>query len=246
MRLNLITSNIRFDNPDDGEHTWARRKELLAQTLSEHEPDIIGTQEGREPQLREFFDLLPEHSILDSHRDWLDNRMYPSIFYNPAKMEVKSSGDIWLSETPDVPGSSSFQSTFPRLATWGDFFHVQSSLYFFIVNVHLEHTSEDIREKQIEVLLNEIPKKNLNNSPVIFIGDFNSPPTEKVRKKIDTSEFDIYDPWEKLQLKEETSYHHFKGQIDNGSRIDWVLLPTQLECEEIFLEKKSEKGVFPF
>ena len=54
MNLCFITSNIRFDNPDDGLNAWPHRKSLLAQTLLAHSPDIIATQEGRFHQLKEF------------------------------------------------------------------------------------------------------------------------------------------------------------------------------------------------
>ena len=57
--IKLMTYNIRYDNPNDGENNWHNRKETLVNQILFYKPDIIGTQEGLEHQI---------HYINDTHR----------------------------------------------------------------------------------------------------------------------------------------------------------------------------------
>ena len=97
--LNIISANIRFDNKNDGVHIWENRKPILGESIESFGPQFIGTQEGYRPQLYSLNSLLQEMNIVDSHRSWITNRMYPSLFVKSEQMFVKKSGDIWLSET---------------------------------------------------------------------------------------------------------------------------------------------------
>ena len=113
-----MTSNIRFEHEADGLNNWqiavisGGRK-----VLKTKEVELLGTQEGRRPQ-KNANDILSHLEIVCSHRDWIPERMYPCLFINKDKIKVVKSGDFWLSETPNVAGSKSFSSSFPRLCTW--------------------------------------------------------------------------------------------------------------------------------
>lgn len=232
--LKIMSANIRFDNPNDEEHAWPNRKKLIANTIKELSIDLFGTQEGREPQLRELEDLVNQN-IVDEHREWIDERMYPSIFTH--KFDIQNSGDIWLSETPDVLGSKSFDSMFPRLATWG------KTNDFFLCNVHLDHDKEYTRIEQAKVLCNQIKRYNIDNAPIILMGDFNTDPQSDVHKLI-TDSLNLNDPWVSMGKAEETSFHFFKGEYPEGYRIDWILLSNEFKVHSIELVKDHVDGIY--
>lgn len=241
--LKLITSNIRFANSEDGIHDWSVRLPLLVNIYKSYGPDLLGTQEGRKAQIKELDDKLPDLVLLDSHRKWIDVRMYPCLYVNPKTIEVHRSGDIWLSETPDVAGSISFGSTFPRLCTWAEVTVKNSGMKLMVVNTHLDHILSATRSSQIEVLINEV--KKINQYPLIIMGDFNESPLTAIKKKL-MSAFDLKDPWEEKKYPEETSHHAFAGdKAGEGYRIDWILIPKKFECTDLKLEKKSSDGVYP-
>lgn len=78
------------------------------------------------------------------------------------------------------------------------------------------------------------------------MGDFNEPPDSAVRDCIQTEWPELYDPWQKLGLAEESSHHNFYEPIDYGSRVDWILTSDDLEVEEILLDKsRSAQGIYP-
>jgi endonuclease/exonuclease/phosphatase family metal-dependent hydrolase len=242
MYLKLISANIRFENPQDGEHSWENRRVHLQKIVLDFFPDILATQEGRKPQLKNFESLI-RHRLIDNHREWISDRMYPCLFINEEQIVLKQSGDIWLSETPYVNGSSSFNSAFPRLCTWAQVTHLASGEDFFVVNTHLDHILEQTRVEQINVLINEIKIHNKKNYPVILMGDFNASPFGEVRKTIN-EKLDLKDPWFEKNLAEETSHHGFVG-AKKGDRIDWILVPKAFVVEDIKMEKNTFSKIYP-
>ncbi|WP_412470395.1 endonuclease/exonuclease/phosphatase family protein [Oceanospirillum sp. RT-1-3] len=245
FNFTVISSNIRFNNPADGVHSWDGRRVILANALNAYRPDVIGTQEGWEPQLRDFQELLDGLEIIDSNREWIEDRMYPSLYYRPDIFELINSGDIWLSETPYIAASKSFGSAFPRLCTWAILKAKENGKHYFFVNAHLDHLESDTRKEQIKVLISEIEKVRADY-PIILTGDFNESPFEKVRKVLDESDLNLTDPWLDLGHEECESHHSFKGFREDGSRIDWILHSKDtLKCEEIHLHKESSEGIYP-
>ena len=156
--LKLITSNIRFSNPSDGAHDWPFRLPLLVDLYKNFGADILATQEGRIAQLKELDEKLLDLILIDSHREWIDERMYPCLFINPQTIYLERSGDVWLSETPEIAGSKSFDSTFPRLCTCAEVTLISSDKKLMIVNTHLDHILGSTRIKQVEVLIDKIKK----------------------------------------------------------------------------------------
>lgn len=243
MQLKIISSNIRYENAHDGNHAWVNRLPLLQNIFTEFHPDIIATQEGREKQIKSLAELIPL-KLVDEHREWIADRMYPCLYVNEEQIKVNSSGDIWLSETPHISGSVSFKSTFPRLCTWMHINHLVNNQDYLIINTHLDHVLEETRIEQIKVLITEVQKLNKLNLPIILMGDFNDSPESQVRKKI-LEKLDLKDPWIEEANPEETTHHAFLGDQAEGVRIDWILVPQAFAVEEIKLDKRSFDNIYP-
>lgn len=240
MKLNVVSSNIRFDNPQDQEHSWNGRRKILSRKIVDFRPHILGTQEGRRPQLQDLEDLV-QLKIIDTHRNWLAERMYPSLFFR-SDLSLLESGDIWLSKTPHIPGSKSFGSAFPRLATWAKFeFHQQKLL---MANLHLDHEQAATRLQQIKVFITEIKKRRSDHLPFLLTGDFNEGPSGPVYELI-KKELSLCDPWKILGRLEQSSHHKFNGDTQSGKRIDWILTTQHFKINDIFFNTKSHQGVFP-
>lgn len=245
MELCLVSSNIRFDNPHDGSNSWAQRRLILKNILLKHSPDIIATQEGRIDQLKDLEVLLVDYEIVDQHRSWIRERMYPSIFIRKNRFELGKSGDHWLSLTPDIAGSLSFESTFPRLMTWTKLQLKNHTKSLLVVNTHLDHIKPETRQNQAKVLTNEIKRIWDGESPILMMGDFNDSPESDVRNIIEAKLPKLVDAWKKFNSIEETSHHYFKGEIQNGSRIDWILVDQKIAIKSCLMDKSMENGVYP-
>lgn len=247
MTLKITSANIRFENPADGRHDWQHRRALLSEILNKQKLDLLGTQEGREPQLRDLEGLLTGLQLSDTHRSWIKERMYPCIYFNPSTIDIHDSGDIWLSTTPDQPGSKDFDSAFPRLSTWIKATHKPSGRQFFYINCHLDHVKEETRIEQARVLVTEAIKMNQELLPFIFTGDFNASPLGEVRRELTKHLPTINDPWFNFKKEEECSFHKFDGEDPTGecNRIDWLLHTNEINCSKIELIKENRNGLYP-
>ena len=242
MMIKVMSSNIRFENSLDGKHNWPNRKLVWSNIINREKIDILCTQEGRNPQLIDACNSLEHLSMIDNHREWIKERMYPTIFLNKQKLTCLKSGDFWLSETPSIAGSKSFESAFPRLCTWAHLSINKND--FFIFNCHLDHLQSETRELQSNVLTQEITKINHKKLPIILVGDFNESPSEGVRKKID-SELNLNDPVKIFKHLDEGTHHKFDGKNEFTSRIDWILHSDEFKCEKMEICKTSSDGIYP-
>ncbi len=245
MKLCLISSNIRFDNPADGGNAWPHRRSILAETLLAHAPDVIATQEGRFAQLKDFETLLPGYQIVDHHRSWIKERMYPTFFIRKDTFEILKSEDLWLSETPEVAGSASFGSAFPRLMTALRLQPKGSEVNLVIVNTHLDHVRSETRVAQTKVLVEEVRKHLSPLGALVVMGDFNDSPSSEVRTIIMEAFPKLVDTWRACNNLEETSHHAFSGECQNGARIDWILAENSLAIESSILDKRTINGSYP-
>lgn len=245
MRLRVVSSNIRFETPEDGGHAWGRRKGLLAEAINGFGPHLLGTQEGRRGQLAQLGGLLPGLAMCAGHRDWIEERMYPTIFHDPRALGVLGSGDVWLSETPGEAGSSSFGSAHPRLFTWARLAPAGGGPAVLHVNTHLDHLSAPAREAQARVLVREAAGLGRGGDLLVVTGDFNEPPGGAVRRTLLGGLPGLRDPWEDLGLAEEGSHHRFDGENAGNGRIDWILADRRLAAEDVRLDKGSRGGLWP-
>jgi endonuclease/exonuclease/phosphatase family metal-dependent hydrolase len=244
MEVKVCTFNIKFDSHDDHPHLWKRRLPLISKIIDEFSPDIFGSQEGRRQQIRNLENNLNNLTGIHAHREWIEKRMYPTLFI-ANDWTILEAGDIWLSETPHIAGSSSFKSTFPRLCTWAKLFHQKNKLEILTYNLHLDHVLEETRKEQIKVLCSEIKKIHNPNMPFLLIGDFNEGPEGPVRSILLENFPSLYDPWSHLCLTEEGSYHKFNGENSQTKRIDWILCSSHFSCLDIKMFKNSFNNIWP-
>src|SRR5690606_6998276 len=119
--LEVMTYNIRYDNPDDAPNDWDNRKEFLISQLRFHAPDVFGVQEGLVHQLRDIDRGLTDYAYFGVGRDRGDDRgEFTAMFYNTAKLELLEESTFWLSPTPEVP-SKGWDAALPRICTYGTF-----------------------------------------------------------------------------------------------------------------------------
>ena len=241
MEFSLMTSNIRFENKADGDNNWPNRKALWSKIVEENNISILCTQEGRNIQLLDAESQI-DLDLIHDHREWIPERMYPCIFYKKSEYNILDSGDFWLSETPHLAGSKSFNSAFPRLCTWA--LLEKENNRFYVFNCHLDHILDETRHEQSKVLVKQINKLNQINLPIILAGDFNEPPDGLVRSHI-TNELSLIDPVSPGSDNDQGTHHKFDGNNLNTSRIDWILHDERFNTKSFKIIKKSDAGIYP-
>ncbi len=232
--LNVMTFNIRYDNPEDGEHNWKQRKAAAAELILSVDADLIGTQEVLINQLDDLLALLPDYLHIGVGReDGIDKGEFSAILFKKTRFEVIESGTFWLSETPDVIGSVGWDASMERIASWAILLDRQTNKQLKFINTHFDHRGKKARAESSKLLLDKIAEKS-NNLPVILTGDFNSTPESEPVQIIYESKI-LFDAaiLNSKKTGPEWTFHGFgKTPEKRRRRIDYVFFNASFEVVE--------------
>jgi endonuclease/exonuclease/phosphatase family metal-dependent hydrolase len=170
----LMTYNIRYDNPNDGENIWENRKDKLAGLLNYYEAAFVGIQEGLLHQVEFLDQSLPAYEYIGVGRD--DGKQkgeYCALFYDTRIFKVIFDSTFWLSETPSIP-SNGWDANLNRICTYGLFEHLQTKERIWIMNTHFDHRGKMARENSAKLISKRIEQINKDNLPLVLMGDFNA------------------------------------------------------------------------
>lgn len=182
--LNVMSFNIRYDNPDDSLNNWQYRKDFAAKTIKNQNADIVGTQEVLVNQLNDLKSRLPEYNAIGVGReDGIEKGEYSAILYKKDRFKEIKSGYFWLSETPEVAGSKGWDGACERIATWAILEDISSKKQLFFINTHLDHVGKIARQEGVTLLLSRA-NALANGLPIIMTGDFNATPESDVIKHV--------------------------------------------------------------
>lgn len=172
-RLPFLTYNIRYANPGDGPNRWQFRRDTVAEVIGKNSL-LAGLQEVLASQLDDLKSRLPEWEFFSRTREVVDGEgeACPIGWHKPS-IEKLDGGTFWLSESPEEPGSKSWESSLPRICTWAKLRHRETTNVFHFFNLHLDHRSAPARERATLLIAERAGKVE---GPTIVLGDFNAAP----------------------------------------------------------------------
>ncbi|MDZ7717196.1 MAG: endonuclease/exonuclease/phosphatase family protein [Balneolaceae bacterium] len=172
--IRVMSFNIRYDNPEDGPDAWPNRKDFVASTIQFHKSDIIGIQEGLVHQLHDLDGFLGEFDRVGVGRDdGKEAGEFSAIYYKANRFEPIKTETFWLSETPDVTGSKSWDAAITRIVTWAYFRDNVNNENFYLFNTHFDHRGVEARINSAKLIVEKI-EEIAGDEPVVLTGDFNT------------------------------------------------------------------------
>ncbi len=218
--LRVMTFNVRVP-VDTGMNAWANRRDLMVQVIKDEHPDVLGTQELTEEQGEYLAAHLPGYAWFGQGREGGTKGEHMGVFYRTDRLKVVRSGNFWLSDTPDVPGSKTWGQPYPRMVTWAHFEVRHGGGTFDYFNTHFPYLPEDVHARMLSA--NEILQRIGKLPPsarVILAGDFNCSPDTPVHAKLTQG---LHDAWITATSRSgpAKTFHNFTGIPDQ--RIDWIL-----------------------
>ncbi|MDR2949839.1 MAG: endonuclease/exonuclease/phosphatase family protein [Prevotella sp.] len=248
--LNVMSFNIRYDNPEDSLDNWQYRKDIAAQTIKNQNADIVGAQEVLVNQLNDLKSRLPEYNAIGVGRiDGVDKGEYSVILYKKDRFNEIESGNFWLSETPEVVGSLGWDGACERIATWAVLEDTSSKKQFFFINTHLDHVGKVARQEGVTLLLDRATTLS-KGLPIIMTGDFNATPDSDVIKHVtDTSNPEHLIHSKDIAVEKsgtEWTFHGF-GRVPMERRefIDYVFVSKDIKVlkHSVLPEKSDDKFI---
>ncbi|MBB3812556.1 endonuclease/exonuclease/phosphatase family metal-dependent hydrolase [Xanthomonas arboricola] len=219
--LRVMSFNVRVPVDTDGDKRWAVRRTAMVASIEQAHPDVFGMQELVQEQAQYLAAQLPDYRWFGKGRDADGNGEHMGVFYDSRTLSVVESGDFWLSETPQVPGSRSWNTDLPRMVTWALFERRSDKRRFYLLNTHFAHRDQDeaAREHSARVILSRIASLPAD-IPVVLTGDFNSDPDQGTYRILTATLGDARARVSTPQGPEKT-FQDFTTQPTR--RIDWIL-----------------------
>jgi endonuclease/exonuclease/phosphatase family metal-dependent hydrolase len=251
--IRVMTFNIRYGTAADGENHWDKRKEFLVETIKDFDPDLLGTQETLGFQRDYLAEQLPGHAVLGVGRDdGQEKGEMMALYYRKERFDKQGEGHFWLSESPDTPGSKSWDSSLPRMVTWVKLTDRKNAagkpIVFF--NTHFDHRGPEARRESARLVRRRIDSL-AKDCAVIVTGDFNagegSPPYQTLFEKADehTALLDCFRVAHPQRGEQEGTATGFRATATRGARIDWIACTSDFSVTSAEIDRTERSGRTP-
>ncbi len=214
--MKIVTFNIRCDCGVDQENNFEFRKPYILSKLTQEYPDVICFQEVMTHMAFWLNDSLPQYNVIGCGRDKNLGGEQMTIAFRRDRFFLVALNNFWHSDTPNVPGSHfQDQSVFPRLCTECYLMERDSKKIIRVINTHLDHTSSDVRHKELDFVMRTIQSESMVKESVTFLaGDFNAEP-----QSLEMRVMESYPQFKCLTQDIGMTYHgyfkdEYQGQLD--------------------------------
>jgi len=250
--IKVMSFNIRYGAADDGTNSWSYRREFVVETIRTFNPDLLGLQEVLEFQAEFLRTNLTDYAFHGVGReDGVRKGEFVPLMYRRDRFEPLDDGHFWLSTTPEIPGSKSWDSSLPRMLSWvalrdrhGD------DRPFVFANVHFDHRGTEARKESAQ-LIRQRAEEVLDQYPVILTGDFNTTEDDapyailvQAQGSTGVPLIDTYRFIHPDRSPLEASFSAWTG-VRNGSRIDWILHSPQFTTLNANINTTRDQGRYP-
>lgn len=237
--LRVMTFNLRYDNPGDGENRWELRREFAADVIQESGAALIGIQEGLYRQVDWLNNALPHFTYVGVGRDdGAEAGEYSAIFIDTTRFEIIDSGTFWLSKTPSRP-SVGWDASMERIATYAivlerDSEPVSQQTPLLILNAHFDHIGQEARLESARLIREKIQVLRQFGEtilPVVVMGDFNTGPGTAPIEVFSSTLKDSYEITKTPPIGPTTTFNGFNvipnGYREPAGRIDYIFVSDE-------------------
>ena len=249
----ILSCNIRvpLEEDDRAGNGWDARKDLCAQVIARCDGDIVCLQEchgGPLDDLKQRLKNYDSYGIAKPEPEFFPTN---AILYNRLRYELISAGGMWLSETPHIAGSMSWDSARPRLANWIHLRDRASGQEMRVWNTHLDHIGQEARREQARVLLEAVAALEPTKVTQIVVGDMNAKASHPAIQAIKNAEF--VDTFGAVHGPDDPGFtaHGFLGtkRSLNGKnvpgKIDWIFARGDVTTHSAEIIRDSRDGRYP-
>ncbi|MBI5366122.1 MAG: endonuclease/exonuclease/phosphatase family protein [Planctomycetes bacterium] len=250
LTVTVCQFNIRFDFEADGENRWVARAPLVAGLLAASKASIACLQEDKPDQVEDLKSHLPGWEFVGSGRD-RGRTERCSVGFDANVWRVLEHGDFWLSDTPDVPGSSTWGCKYPHKVTWARLAPRAAAgrPTLLCLSTHLEEDPEkgEVRTKSVRVIRTWLAQHAAAEA-VVVCGDFNAGETEPAHVAMmePTPAPRLIDVWEAVRPNESNpgTVHRFTGRSQK-KRSDWIIVAGRVTPRKVQLDRWNRNGRYP-
>lgn len=225
LALRVMTFNLRYAS-NQTPNAWPDRRPVMRDVVQGVAPDVMGTQEGLYPQLRDLDADLPAYDWIGEGRAGGSEDEFCAIFYRRDRFEPVAYHHFWLSDTPETVGSMTWGNHYRRMATWLRLRERSSGREFIVLNTHFDHEVETARQKSAALIRDRLAAFP-PDLPLLVIGDFNCAAQDSAAFTTLVTDTDLVDAWTAARTRAPVeplnTFHGYEPPRHEGERIDWIL-----------------------
>ncbi|OWK71626.1 endonuclease/exonuclease/phosphatase family protein [Pedobacter sp. AJM] len=241
--INIITYNIRYNNPDDGVNAWPNRAQNVKALVKFHDADLLCVQEA----LPEQFDALLKNSNFDvvgvGREDGKRKGEFAAIYFDKDRFTKKDGGTFWLSETPDVP-SKGWDAALNRVCSWVRLYDQLNKKEFLVFNTHYDHKGVKARIESAKLIKQKI-QQIAPALPVVFTGDLNVTPETEAISTIKSFLTDAKEISRETPYGPNGTFNDFDFNSDLPNRIDYIFVNKGFKVQKFaVLTDSKDKRYF--
>ena len=238
----VITYNIKYDDNSIGDQSWNVRKEAVFELINSYSPDIFGIQEGLIHQVEFLDSKLHDYKFVGVGReDGNKNGEYCAIFFDYKKYKLLKNSTFWLSEDP-YKASVGWDAALERICTYALLENLKSGKKLWVFNTHFDHVGNIAREKSARLLIERIQMLNINQDPVLLMGDFNSLDNSKVINILREKLTDTMRDAERMHIGPFGTFNNFLNNQEIIKRIDYIFNRGFQTISHQHIDKKLDSG----
>lgn len=241
--FNIMTYNIRYNNPGDSVNAWPNRKEWVKQLVQFYDTDILCVQEALHDQVTYLLDGLGFMLEGVGRDDGKEMGEYSAILYNNKRFKKIRSGHFWLSETPEKP-SKGWDAQIVRICTWIQLRDNKGGSEFFVFNTHYDHIGELARLNSSKLIKEKITSI-AGKAPVILTGDMNATPETPIIATLKSFLKDAKEVSKTPPYGSEGTFNGFKWDSKLENRIDYIFVNTAVEVLKFGVLADSKNQRYP-
>jgi len=244
--IKVMTFNLRYAS-DRGPNAWPDRRPVMAECIREAAPELIGTQEGLYRQLKDLSSDLPAYEWIGLGREGGSRGEFMAVFYRRDRFEPLAFDHFWLSDTPEVIGSTSWGNENRRMVTWVRFLDRDSGRELYFFNTHLDHQVQVAREKSAALIRDRIDALK-TDLPVVLVGDFNATAGANKAYDILVGQGGFTDLWlaaDERRGRTVKTFHNYRGPEEGDGRIDWILSRGRVHADWARIITMERNGQYP-
>lgn len=243
--VRIMSFNLRYC--DDKAGSVKDRSKISAAIIRQYAPDSFGVQEATGEWIDIFTEALGDkYDFIGEARDTQGYKSERSaVFYLKDKYLLADEGTIWLSETPDIKYTKSFNSTCHRVASWVVLESKETGERYAHLNTHLDHVLEYTRIKQTDVFIKKLSELQ-KVCKVYCTGDFNTEPDSKVYARMTELTDDARTA--AADTDEGITFHDYGKALQKdkyGGIIDYIFVPKETEVERFRIIRNTVNGMYP-
>jgi endonuclease/exonuclease/phosphatase family metal-dependent hydrolase len=172
--------------------------------------------------------------------------------YKKDRFEMTGSGHFWLSDTPEIVGTKSWDSSLPRMVSWvqlSDLRNNDAKLVF--LNTHFDHRGRTARLESARLIRKRAEEIMWKGIPFIITGDFNTTEDKQPYAELISgskgNKIPIIDSFRQAnpnRSPNESTSSRWVGQRE-GTRIDWILHSQEFTTLQSVINYTHEGERYP-